>query len=191
MTKELIELANVLNNEMSELKLILNNMEDEVIKREEESSFMPFINQMKDKLDNISVRMFKYSQVDEDIVFRSFIEDKLDQLMQGSDIDFKLIGEMDFIIKSSERKLFTFLKIILLLAIKTDSHKVHIHQNTNYIFIKFNGDYSLIAPNEIKPIDNHTSALLESLNRFGDQCHLEFNYNKMVSEVGFKLSFKK
>lgn len=191
MTKELIELAKVLNGEMADLKVILTNMEEEIVKREQEHSFMPFINEMKDKLDNISVRMFNYTQTDEEIIFREFVEEKFEQFMQGSNIDFRLFGESDFIIKSSERKLFTFLKVILLFSIKTDSTKVHIHQNCNYIFIKFDGDYSKVKSIDERPIDSHTATLLDSLDRFGKQCHLEFTYNKMVSEIGFKLSFRK
>jgi len=191
MTKELIELTKVLNEDMSDLKVILANMEKEITTKEQEQSFMPYILKMKDKLDNISVRMFKYTQVDEDIIFREFVEEKFDKFIQRSSIDFRLFGEIDFVITSSERKLFTFLKVLLLLAIKTDSKKVHFHQNSNYIFIKFDGDYSKISQDSALPIDSHTKTLLESLDRFASQCHLEFNYNKMVSEVGFKLSFKR
>jgi hypothetical protein len=191
MSKELIEIAKVLNGEMSDLKVILSDMEEAIIEKEQEQSFMPFIEMMKDKLDNISVRMFKYTQSEENIIFRKFVVEKFEQFMQGSNIDFKLFGENDFIIKTSEGKLFTFLKIILLFAIKTSSSKVHIHQNDNYIFLKLDGDYSLVKSIDGEPADTHTASLLEAFSRFAAKCQLEFSYNKMVSEIGFKLSFKK
>jgi Mg2+ and Co2+ transporter CorA len=197
MSTELIELAKNLNSDMAELKILLARIEAELIKIDQQDSFAPFIEQMKHKFDDISVQMFKYTQTDQVIKIFPFLKTRVHEISEGTDVEFKLFGEEDFLIRSSNQKLFTFFKVILLLGIKTESTNIRIYQTKNSILIKQNGmntesiSFENDDPHIYRKEDEQISKLIGSLEKFSSQCHLKFSISKMVSEKGFKLQFKR
>ncbi len=94
---------------------------------------------MKHKFDDISVQMFKYTQTDQIIKIFPFLKTWVQEISEGSDIEFQLFGEEGFGIHSLNQKLFAFFKVILLLGIKTESNSSRIYQAKNSILIKQNG----------------------------------------------------
>jgi hypothetical protein len=195
MTKELIQLASDMNNEMAELKTILASIEKELKRIDQEESFEPYIKQMKNKFDEISVQMFKYTQSDQIIQVFPFIRERIEEIKKGTNIEFNLYGEEEFIIRTSNQKLFTFFKVVLLLGIKVDSSSIRIYQTKNSLLIKQNGTSTNSVPFEnndpllIPSEDDQITKLLTAIRKFSKQCHLDFSIKKMVSEKGFKLHF--
>lgn len=197
MTTELIEIATGLNKDMADLKILLAKIEAELIKIDQQESFAPYIEEMKSKFDEISVQMFKHTQSDQVIKILPFLKARIDEISRGSQIDFQLFGDEDFIIRTSNQKLFTFFKIILLLGIKTQAKEIRIYQSKNTILIKQDAkDISGIEFSNSDPTlnikeDEQISKLKSSLAKFSKQCHLNFTIDKMVSEPGIKLQFKR
>lgn len=197
MTNELIQLATSINGEMAELKLILASIESELKRIDQEESFGPYIEKMKNKFDEISVQMFKYTQSDQIIQVFPFIQDRIEDIRKGTDVEFTLFGEEEFIIRTSNQKLFTFFKVILLLAIKVETSSIRIYQTKNSILIKQNGASTNSIPFDnndpllIISEDEQITKLLTAIKKFSKQCHLDFSINRMVSEKGFKLHFSR
>ncbi|WP_127714604.1 hypothetical protein [Halobacteriovorax sp. HLS] len=191
MSNELINLAHELNKEMSELKIILAKMEHEIAHLEQSESFAPFIEQMKSKFDKISVDMFRYTQSDQIINVIAFINSRLEEIKKGTNFNFQFFGEEEFVINTSNQKLFTFFKVTILLALKIETKKIRIYHTKNTLLFKFDSQKDKILSTQELESDDQIAKLFLSIKKFANQCHLEFKMEKMISEKGHKMTLSR